>query len=143
MKELLNSVLNLNLDKTRIQVEDVVEDSISSGDTSTLVSKVNEVVESSLVKSKELQDSVYTQTKESWLTKNWRPVTMLAFTALLVLRWTGVANPDISQELELSLMNLIKIGLGGYVIGRSAEKITKELNNPESETAKTIQKVFK
>jgi hypothetical protein len=38
----------------------------------------------------------------------------------------------------LSLFGLIKLGLGGYVLGRSAEKITKELSG-----SGLLGKVFK
>ena len=57
------------------------------------------------------------------LQRNWRPITMLTFVALVVARWMGWTVPGITEPLELKLMNIIEIGLGGYVIGRSAEKI--------------------
>ena len=44
---------------------------------------------------------------------------------------TGVktcALPILPAKAVLSLFGLIKLGLGGYVIGRSAEKITKEIS---------------
>ena len=64
---------------------------------------------------------------ESWLQRNWRPVTMLFFVGLVGARWMGLTT-NVSEALELELMNLIKIGLGGYVVGRSAEKIAKSVN---------------
>ena len=64
---------------------------------------------------------------ESFLQRNWRPMTMLAFVILVIARWMGLTT-DVSQELELELMTLIKIGLGGYVVGRSAEKIAKSVD---------------
>jgi hypothetical protein len=65
---------------------------------------------------------------ESWLTSNWRPLTMITFVMLIVARWLGLTE-DVSEELELELLGLVKIGLGGYVIGRSAEKIAPGLMN--------------
>lgn len=60
---------------------------------------------------------------EHWLTANWRPITMLIFVGLVVARWFGYSAPGITEAEYLSLYDLIKIGLGGYVVGRSAEKI--------------------
>jgi hypothetical protein len=65
-------------------------------------------------------------TSSSWLTSNWRPITMLTFVALIVLRWLNLL-PDahISADVENQLMQIIKFGLGGYVVGRSLEKSVK------------------
>ncbi len=64
-------------------------------------------------------------TGESWLQRNWRPLTMVWFSALIGGYWFGYTPDNLSDEAVLSLFGLIKLGLGGYVIGRSAEKITK------------------
>ena len=60
---------------------------------------------------------------ESWLARSWRPILMLTFGALIVARWLGFAAPDLSQQEYLKLWDIVELGLGGYVIGRSAEKI--------------------
>jgi uncharacterized membrane protein YeaQ/YmgE (transglycosylase-associated protein family) len=67
-------------------------------------------------------------TGESWLQRNWRPLTMIWFSILLGGYWFGYTPENLSEEAILSLFGLIKLGLGGYVLGRSAEKITKELS---------------
>jgi hypothetical protein len=59
---------------------------------------------------------------ESWLAANWRPLTMLTFLGLIVAKWFGYAAPGITEALELKLFDIVEIGLGGYVIGRSFEK---------------------
>ena len=56
---------------------------------------------------------------QSWLQRSWRPITMLTFLALVVADSFGwLANP-----LATEAWTLLQIGLGGYVVGRSAEKI--------------------
>lgn len=60
---------------------------------------------------------------ESWLASSWRPITMLTFTALIVARWFGLAAPNLSESEYLALWDIVQLGLGGYVMGRSAEKI--------------------
>jgi hypothetical protein len=58
-----------------------------------------------------------------WLAANWRPLTMLIFVGLIVARWFGWAAPNLSEAEYLKLWSIVEIGLGGYVIGRSVEKI--------------------
>ena len=60
---------------------------------------------------------------EGWLQRSWRPLTMITFVAIIVLHWLGVAGQDLPTEVVTRLYSLVKLGLGGYVIGRSAEKI--------------------
>jgi len=59
----------------------------------------------------------------SWIQRSWRPILMLVFGGLIVSRWLGYSAPGISENLELELFSIVKIGLGGYIVGRSAEKI--------------------
>ena len=66
-------------------------------------------------------------TGHSWLQRNWRPITMLTFLALVVLDAMGLLAYE--KGLPKEAWTLLQIGLGGYVIGRSAEKVTKELKN--------------
>ena len=69
-------------------------------------------------------DIVKTEAASShWLAANWRPLTMLIFTALIVARWFGWAAPNLSEAEYLKLWDIVQLGLGGYVIGRSVEKV--------------------
>lgn len=60
---------------------------------------------------------------ESWLARSWRPITMLTFTGLIVARWFGWAAPGLSEAEYLKLWSIVEFGLGGYVAGRTLEKI--------------------
>jgi hypothetical protein len=53
---------------------------------------------------------------DSWLTKNWRPITMLTFLAIIV------GNQITHTPIPDHLWDLLELGIGGYVIGRSVEK---------------------
>jgi len=66
-------------------------------------------------------------TSGGFLTRSWRPIVMLVFTALIVARWFGWSAPGLSEAEALELWAIIKIGLGGYVIGRSAEKVAPSI----------------
>ncbi len=56
----------------------------------------------------------------SWLARNWRPITMLTFLGLVCADSFGL----LAFRLADAAWTLLQIGLGGYVVGRSAEKIT-------------------
>lgn len=64
---------------------------------------------------------------EHWLAATWRPVVMLTFTSLIVARWLGYSAPGISEAEVVKLWSIVELGLGGYVIGRSVEKIAPSL----------------
>lgn len=63
---------------------------------------------------------------ESWLQRNWRPLLMIWFAILIGAHWMGFTAPNISDDVLNHLLDIVKIGIGGYVIGRSTEKIVKE-----------------
>jgi len=62
-----------------------------------------------------------------WLAANWRPLTMLTFVALIVARWFGWAAPNLSEAEYIKLWSIVEFGLGGYVVGRSVEKIAPSI----------------
>jgi hypothetical protein len=62
-------------------------------------------------------------TKGSFIQRNWRPVSMLTFLFLIILDSFGL----LSKPLSPMAWELIKLGLGGYVVGRSFEKIMPSL----------------
>lgn len=59
---------------------------------------------------------------QSWLTRNWRPVTMINFLVIINLYWFGIEPEGVSDEVIVKLFDIIQFGLGGYVVGRSVEK---------------------
>jgi hypothetical protein len=63
----------------------------------------------------------------SWLASNWRPISMLTFVSLVVARMFGWTAPGISPVEYDHLWNIVELGFGGYVIGRSAEKIVPQV----------------
>ena len=59
----------------------------------------------------------------SWLQRNWRPITMLSFLGLVVADAFGMLAFRLADQAWL----LLQIGLGGYVVGRSVEKISPQI----------------
>ena len=72
---------------------------------------------------------------EHWITATWRPILMLTITAIVA--WNFLLAPLVELAVRLfvgdqipltiplpdELWNLLMIGVGGYVVGRSAEKV--------------------
>lgn len=55
----------------------------------------------------------------SWLQRSWRPLTMLSFVLMIAADLTGF----LPNRLPDQAWPLLQLGLGGYVVGRSAEKV--------------------
>jgi hypothetical protein len=102
-----------------------------------LVSKIVEH-ESEMLRAK--SDVIIAEAKsESKLANSWRPILMLSITAILVhkyilypwLMW--IMGPGIPQlDLPPELFTLLTFGVGGYVVGRSGEKITETIKASKS-----------
>jgi len=60
---------------------------------------------------------------DHWLAANWRPIAMLTFLALAVGDSMGWLVSPLRDEAWM----LLQLGLGGYVVGRSGEKIVKTI----------------
>ena len=55
---------------------------------------------------------------------------MMTFAGLVVAHWFGFTAPDIPESVQNSLLNIVMIGVGGYVMGRSAEKVADKWKGP-------------
>lgn len=67
---------------------------------------------------------------KSWLQRNWRPVMMWLLMFLIV--WDLIIGPifvaiglPLKIDVPENVWTLLGIGMGGYVLGRSGEKIAK------------------
>jgi len=67
-------------------------------------------------------------TGQSWLQRNWRPGLMALFGLIIFNNY--VLNPwlcalfslDVMMEIPPDMWALLKLGVGGYIVGRSTEK---------------------
>ncbi len=62
---------------------------------------------------------------ESWLQRNWRPILMLWFAVLVGCHWLGLTAEGLSDNVVVKLLSIIQLGIGGYIIGRTGEKMLK------------------
>lgn len=63
----------------------------------------------------------------NWLQRSWRPLMMLFFAGLVGARWFGYSAPNMSEAEVLELWAIVKLGIGGYTIGRSVEKVAPRI----------------
>lgn len=73
-------------------------------------------------------------TGQSWLQRNWRPILMLSVVGIIVnnyilFPYLDAFGVEEAQMLDLpnGLWTLLTTGVGGYVVGRSGEKISQNL----------------
>jgi len=70
---------------------------------------------------------------DHWLTSSWRPITMLVFVFIIFNNYVLVPYAQAfganipTLNLTQQMWELLKIGIGGYIVGRSAEKVAKSL----------------
>jgi hypothetical protein len=55
----------------------------------------------------------------NWLASSWRPITMLTFLGLVVCDSFGWLHSPLAPQA----WTLLQIGIGGYTVGRSVEKV--------------------
>ena len=73
-------------------------------------------------------------TGQSWTQRNWRPVLMLSIVSIVVNNYillpyaSALGAPMVALDLPPELFNLMTIGVGGYIVGRSGEKIAGQIN---------------
>ena len=99
--------------------------SVSSKEKQKIQEEIQSLVyryKSELVR--EQSAAVGEEARGKWLQRSWRPIVMLAF-ALVILSGMFMESTLLSDSSRL--WDLLEIGLGGYVIGRSGEKVTESL----------------
>lgn len=80
------------------------------------------------------RDVVVAEAKgESWLQRNWRPVSMLVFVAVIANNYLiapyvqAFGGVSVVLEIPPGMWGLLTMGLGGYVVGRTIEKTGSQI----------------
>ena len=79
------------------------------------------------------------EAKAGWFASSWRP--LLMYVLIFILVWNYIFGPivkfffaaAITIELPGDVWTLLQIGLGGYVVGRSAESVARTMANKPKE----------
>jgi hypothetical protein len=71
---------------------------------------------------------IVTEANGNWLQRSWRPILMLAFGFIVIyVKFIAPLFNLPIPPLENEFWELLQLGIGGYVVGRSAEKISKNI----------------
>tara|TARA_R100001510_G_scaffold28655_1_gene25336 strand:+ start:462 stop:845 length:384 start_codon:yes stop_codon:yes gene_type:complete len=96
----------------------------NKGEASKLKAKVQEkIIAGELAELEGAAKTIQIEAQGGFLQRNWRPIMMLVFAGLMVAHWFGFTAPNIPESVQNSLLNIILVGIGGYTVGRSAEKV--------------------
>jgi len=135
-------ILDIFKKETIDSVGNVLDNVITNSEEKSAAKKeLTEVVLNSLNTLADAQKEVLvTELKGNKLQRNWRPIVMLSFAFIVVYHyflqpvlgaWLTNLKPI---ELPGQFWTLLEIGIGGYVIGRSVEKVagtvTKNIDMP-------------
>jgi len=86
------------------------------------------IVQKQLELEKMQTEIIIAEAKGNWLQRSWRPILMLAFGFIVIyVKFLAPLFDFRIPELENEFWNLLQLGIGGYVVGRSAEKISKNI----------------
>ncbi len=113
------------------QVGDVI-DNLFTSDEERIKAK-NEIFKVLQEKELELQkmqtEIIVAEAKGNWLQRSWRPILMLSFGFIIIYTKfiSQLSTKLITPVLEPEFWILLEIGIGGYVIGRSGEKIANKV----------------
>lgn len=103
-------------------IDKVVEDK----DQATMIkAKLNELALTGALKELEAaaQIIVAEAQGESWLQRNWRPLLMVMFGVIIANNYLIVPLFNTPSALiPPDMWDLLKLGVGGYVVGRTVEK---------------------
>lgn len=94
------------------------------------------LLDGSLKEYEKQAEIIITEAKsEHPLTSQWRPITMLTFVFIIANNYIiapymgAMFGWSVSLDIPPDMWALLKIGLGGYVVGRSGEKIAQVYKN--------------
>jgi hypothetical protein len=108
-----------------------VIDNLFTSDEERLNAKneVFKVLQEQKLKLQQLQtEIILAEANGNWLQRSWRPILMLSFGFIVI--YVKFIAPLFSlpiPPLEDEFWDLLQLGIGGYVVGRSVEKVANNI----------------
>ena len=85
--------------------------------TSTVMSHLNDAMQLQ-------QNIIIAEAQGNWLQRSWRPILMLSFGFIIIYRYFIAPVFQLQAiDLPVNFWDLLSLGIGGYVVGRSVEKV--------------------
>ncbi|WP_036384875.1 3TM-type holin [Muricauda sp. MAR_2010_75] len=115
----------------------IVDDVVTTKEEKELLKNklINMVLGHALETDKLRAGIISDEAKGNFLQRTWRPILMLCFGIIIMFGWViypvirafNPALPDL-EPVPHELWIVLQIGIGGYIVGRSAEKIAPQIN---------------
>jgi len=143
-----NTILNKHMDKILKffgasvigDIGKVIDDLFTSDEERDAAkNKILQVLKEKELELQKMQtDIIIAEAKGNWLQRSWRPILMLSFGFIVIYTKfiSQLASQLITPVLEPEFWSLLNLGIGGYVIGRSGEKIAAIVANKINITKK-------
>ena len=112
------------------QVGEVVDELFTSEEERLEArNKIFKVLQDAQLELQKMQtEIIVAEANGNWLQRSWRPILMMSFGFIVIyVKFIGPLFGLPIPPLELEFWELLKIGIGGYVVGRSAEKIANNI----------------
>lgn len=112
------------------KVGNIIDDLVTSKEEKlVLKNQLEKLFLDAKLKLQEMQTSIIiSESKGNFLQRSWRPILMLSFGFIVLYsKFIAPAFGLPNAVLESDFWDLLKLGVGGYVVGRSAEKITETI----------------
>tara|TARA_R110002126_G_scaffold24495_2_gene85137 strand:- start:494 stop:886 length:393 start_codon:yes stop_codon:yes gene_type:complete len=108
-----------------------VIDNLFTSDEERLNAKneVFKVLQEQQLKLQQLQtEIILAEANGNWLQRSWRPILMLSFGFIVIyVKFIAPLFNLPIPPLEDEFWDLLQLGIGGYVVGRSVEKVAKNI----------------
>ena len=108
-----------------------VIDNLFTSDEERLNAKneVFKVLQEQKLKLQQLQtEIILAEANGNWLQRSWRPILMLSFGFIVIyVKFIAPLFNLPIPPLEDEFWDLLQLGIGGYVVGRSVEKVAKNI----------------
>ena len=127
----MKKILDFFSTKVFKQVGDVVDNLFTSEEERLNArNAIFKVLQDAQLELQKMQtEIIVAEAKGNWLQRSWRPVLMLSFGFIIIYTKfiSQLSTYLVTPVLEPQFWSLLEIGIGGYVIGRSGEKIVDKL----------------
>ena len=126
-------IIGTVIDKVSDIIDQTVEDKdlanqLKSQIQLTILSKEYDNIAKELESKKDV--IISETTGHSWLQRNWRPITMLVF--VYIIAHNFIIAPLFNLKylpIPPDMWGLLKIGMGGYIFGRTVEKVAPSVKD--------------
>ena len=126
----MNKILNWFTGGIVKEVGKVI-DNLFTSDEERLNAKneVFKVLQEQQQKLQQLQtEIILAEANGNWLQRSWRPILMLSFGFIVIyVKFIAPLFNLPIPPLEDEFWDLLQLGIGGYVVGRSVEKVAKNI----------------